>query len=124
MAEGALFIGWGTPIPGRETAALEVFAEASEFYDGLRKKGTITGVEPVLLSHIGAPIEGFFLLRGEPEKLAVLTTQDAFIKLSTKAALVCKTIMIAPAHVGTSVTKTLDMFRSEINTLALTHQHV
>lgn len=124
MPEGALFIGWGTPIPGRETSALEVFTEAKEFYEGLRKKGEITAVEPVLLSHVGGPIEGFFLLRGDPVKLATLTTQEAFLKLSTKAALVCKNLTIVPAHVGTTVPKMLEVFRSEINTLALTHQHV
>lgn len=124
MTEGALFIGWGTPIPGRETAALEVFNEAKDFYDGLRKKGEITAFEPVLLSHVGGPIEGFFLLRGEPTKLAALSTLDSFIKLTTKASLVCENVTVVPAYIGTTVPKMLEMFRSEINTLALTHQHI
>ena len=124
MQEGALFIAWGTPIPGRETAALDMFKEAKDYYEGLRKKGDILAFEPIILSHVGAPIEGFFLLRGEPAKLAALMTQDAFRRLSTKTALVCKNVMVVPAFVGTSVTTLLDTYRQEVNALALQHQHV
>jgi len=124
MVEGALFIGWGTPIVGRELASLDVFNEAKKFYDGLQKKGEITSFEPVLLSCVSGPLYGFFLLRGEPAKLANLITQDAFVKLSTKASLVCKNIAIMPAYIGTSLSKMIETYRTEVNTLALQHQHV
>ena len=124
MQEGALFIAWGAPIPGRETAALDMFKEAKDYFEGLRKKGEILALEPIILSHTGTPIEGFFLLRGEPAKLAALTTQDAFTRVTMKTALVCKNVMVVPAFVGTSLTTLLDTYRNEVNALALQHQHV
>lgn len=124
MADGALFIGWGAPIVGRELASLEVFQEAKQFYDGLIKRGEIVGYEPVVLSQVGGPLHGYFLLRGDPTRLANLTTQDAFLALTTKASLVCQSISVVPAFVGAAVTKMIDTFRTEVNTLALQHQHV
>jgi hypothetical protein len=124
MKEGALFIGWGSPIAGREIAGLDVFKEAKEFYEGLLKRGEITGFEPVLLSHVGGPLYGFFLLRGESTKLAKLITEDGFVRLSTKASLVCEKVAIVPAFVGDSVAKMIETYRTEVNTLALQHQHV
>lgn len=124
MTEGALFIGWGALIPGREIAALDVFKEAKTFYEGLLKKGEITTFEPVLLSHVGSPFYGFFLLRGDTTKLATLVNQDAFMHLTTKASLVCENIAVIPAFVGSAVSQIIDTYRTEINTLALQHQHV
>ena len=124
MTEGALFIAWGSSIPGRETAALDVFKEANDYFEGLRKKGDVLALEPIILSHVGGPIEGFFLLRGDPVKLATLTTQESFRRLTMKTALVCKNVMVVPAFVGTGVTALLETYRQEINALALQHQHV
>ena len=124
MKDGALFIGWGSPIAGREVAGLDVFKEAKAFYEGLLKRGEITGFEPVLLSHVGGPLYGFFLLRGETTKLAKLMTEDAFVQLSTKASLVCEKLTIIPAYVGDAVAKMIETYRTEVNTLALQHQHV
>lgn len=124
MTEGALFIGWGSLIPGREIAALDVFKEAKTFYEELQKKGEIVTFEPVLLSHVGSPFYGFFLLRGDTAKLATLVSQDAFMRLTTKASLVCENIAVIPAFVGSAVSRIIDTYRTEINTLALQHQHV
>lgn len=124
MPNGALFIGWGDPITGRETASLDMFREAKEFYDGLRKKGEIAEVEPVLLAHVGGPLRGFFLLHGDPAKLAALTIREDFLKLTAKASLVCKDLTIAPAYTDEAVPRVFEMYRTAINTLALQHQHV
>lgn len=124
MQDGALFIGWGATIAGRETAALDVFNEAKEFYEGLKKTGEITDFEPVLLTHVGGPIEGFFLLYGDPAKLMTVATREDFVRLSTKASLVCKGLTIAPAYVGNAVPTMVETYRTVVNTLALQHQPV
>ena len=124
MQEGALFIAWGAPIAGRETAGLDVFKEAKEFNETLRKKNEITAFDTVLLSPIAGAPRGFFLIRGEPAKLAALAASEKFIQLTTKAALVCENVTVTTAYVGESMAAMLETYRSAVNTLALTHQHV
>jgi hypothetical protein len=124
MLDGALFIGWGAPIVGRETAGLDVFKAAKEFCEGLRKKNEITGFDTVLLSYVGGAYRGFFLLRGDSMKLANLITREDFVRLTTEASLVCENVTVAPAYVGDSVPQMIDTYRTAVNALALQHHHV
>lgn len=124
MTEGALFIAWGAPFTGRETAALDLFKEVKEFNETLRKKNEINAFDSVLLSHTGGPYHGFFLLRGDPLKLAALIGREDFIRLATKASLVCEKLTITPAYVGETVPQMIETYRAAVNTLALQHQHV
>ena len=41
MADSVLLFGWGVPIPGRETKALQVFGEAVEYFARLERDGRI-----------------------------------------------------------------------------------
>lgn len=124
MQEGALLIAWGAPIVGRETMGLEVFREAKDFNETLRKKNEITGFETVLLSYIPGIPRGFFLLRGEPTKLAAIVAREEFVQLTTKASLVCEDVTVVPAYVGDAAAKMIETYRTALNTLALQHQHI
>src|SRR5258708_10643032 len=54
MATGALMIGWGHVVPGREQKSLQVFNEAIQYYTQLQQQGTIESFEPVTLEpHCG-----------------------------------------------------------------------
>ena len=41
MADAGIFIGWGEPVHGRESEAIEVFNEALAYYKRLEKEGAI-----------------------------------------------------------------------------------
>ncbi len=69
MAEFGLFIGWGEPRAGKEAAAGKVFGEAAAHYTALQAAGEIESFETVVLGAHGGDLNGFFLLRGDPEKL-------------------------------------------------------
>jgi hypothetical protein len=120
MKDGALFVGWGAPLPGREIFALEVFNEVKLFFEGLKKKNEITNFEPFLLSHYGGPLRGFFILRGEPIQLAALVTREDFIRLTEKAALAVKNLTIVPTFVGDGIPKLLETVRTT-STMLTTH---
>jgi len=124
MQETALFIAWGAPIVGREMVGLEVFKEAKEFNETLKKRNEITSFDTVLLDPIPGEFRGFFLLRGDPKKLSALIDREDFVQLTTKASLVCENFTIARAYVGDGVLKMVDTYRTAINTLALQHQHI
>src|SRR5665647_3421078 len=73
MAESGLFIGWGDIRTGRDAAANKVFAEALAYWPTLQAAGEIESVETVILGLHGGDLAGFFLLRGDPERLGRLS---------------------------------------------------
>jgi hypothetical protein len=97
---GALFIGWGSAVRGREQKALEVFQEALEYYGRLQQQGDIQGFEPVALEPHGGDLAGFLLVKGESDKLAALRASDEFISLNTRAQLVVENFGVAGAFVA------------------------
>ena len=81
MAESGLLIGWGDIRTGRDAAANKVFAEALAYWPKLQAAGEIESVETVILGAHGGDLGGFFLLRGDPEKLGRLSMAPEFVRL-------------------------------------------
>jgi|SRR5919199_6241330 hypothetical protein len=100
MAKGALFIGWGDAVRGREQKALQVFQEALDYYGRLQQHGEIESFEPVALEPHGGDLAGFFLIRGDAEKLARLRTSEEFMRLTTRAQLVVERFGVTAAVYG------------------------
>ena len=100
MATGALFIGWGASVHGRERQGLQVFNEGLQYYAGLQQRGDIESFEPVLLEPHGGDLSGFILIRGDQEKLARLRTDPEFLRLNTRASLVVQNFGVVGAYVG------------------------
>ncbi len=100
MATGALFIGWGPNVQGRERQGLQVFNEAMQYWAGLQQRGEIESFEPVLLEPHGGDLYGFILIRGDQEKLARLRTDPEFLRLNTRAGLVVQNFGVVGAYVG------------------------
>jgi hypothetical protein len=100
MAMGALFVGWGSAVRGREQKALEVFQEALQYYGRLQQQGDIQSFEPVALEPHGGDLDGFLLIKGDPEKLARLRASDEFIAINTRAGMVVENFGVAGAFVG------------------------
>lgn len=100
MPEGALFIGWGEPARDKEQKALQVFAEALEYYKKLQDEGKITSFEPVMLEPHGGELEGFILLRGEEEELARVHASEEFNHLQNRVRLFVDHLAIVRGIVG------------------------
>lgn len=100
MAKGALFIGWGPAVRGREAKALQVFQEALQYYGRLQQAREIDGFEPFALQPHGGDLAGFLLVRGEHEKLARLLVNEEFVRLNTRAQLVVENFGVVLAHTG------------------------
>jgi len=58
MADVGIFIGWGSPVRGREEKGLEVFAEAMEYWRGLQVENAIESFEVGLLEPHGGDLYG------------------------------------------------------------------
>ena len=87
MGPNVLFFGWNRSIPGTERASAEHFQEFVQYLGGLQKSGTIQSFDIVILELHGGDLNGFFLIRGESEKLRELAASTAWITHLYRALL-------------------------------------
>ena len=114
MAEFGLFIGWGSPRAGKEAAAARIFEEAVAYWNALQAAGEIESVEQVLLTYHGGDLEGFALLRGDPEKLGRLSMAPEFQRLTMRAAVCLDGVGVVSALVDAGVTRAMGEWKGAI----------
>lgn len=117
MASGALFIGWGSLIPGREKQAPQVFGEAIQLYQKLQQQGEIESFEPFFLEPHGGDLAGFLVIRGDLDKLNQFRHSDEFHRLNARAAFVVQNFGVVSAHTGADIDKLLGFGQEAANSL-------
>jgi hypothetical protein len=118
MTDSVLLFGWGAPIPGRETKALQVFGEVLEYCAHLEQDGRIEGMEPMLLEEHGGDLGGFFLIRGDHEPLARLRGDEEFQRMVARAGLVVTNVGVVGGMVGERLQRTMAMWQEQVAELA------
>jgi hypothetical protein len=98
MADSGLLIGWSDTRTGRSASANKVFAEALAYWGGLQAAGEIESFETVLLGYHGGDLGGFFLLRGDPERLVRLSMSPEFTRLVYRASAVVEGLGVIPVY--------------------------
>jgi hypothetical protein len=111
MASGALFIGWGAPVTGREQQANRVFGEAMQFFGRLQQGGEIESFEPLQLEPHGGDLSGCCIVRGDRSKLSGMRFGDEFQQLINKASLVVEHFGVVDAHIGEDMQRGYEQFR-------------
>ncbi len=119
MAEAALFIGWGSPVRGREQKGLEVFGEATAYYAELQQDGRIESWEPVLLEPHGGALDGFILLRGSREQLDEVQASSEFERMTTRAGLVVENVGVVHAFIGSGIERAMGQYQDAIGAVAV-----
>src|ERR1700759_2528539 len=117
MADSGLFIGFGAPVRGRELQAIKVFNETFEYYPGRQKGGEIEAFEPVLLEPHGGELAGYFLLRGDKDKLARLRGSEEFERLTARADLIVENLGIVSAFLGERLMSQMSVFSQQVEEL-------
>lgn len=118
MADSGLFIGFGIPVRGRERQATKVFNEVFEYYTRLQQEGEIESFEPVLLEPHGGELGGFFLLRGDQDKLARIRASQEFQRFSTRGQLIAENLGIVGAVLGERLVAQVGLFDQQAEELA------
>ncbi len=118
MATGALFIGWGPTVRGREQQALQVFNETIQYFAGLQQQGEIEAFEPVALEPHGGDLYGFLLVRGDRDKLARLRTSEAFVRVIQRGGLVVERLGVVTAYTGDDLNRLFTSFQEQATDLA------
>jgi hypothetical protein len=110
MADRALFIGFGSPVRGREERAVEVFNEFAAMLDRLVNEGRIAGAEPCLLDPHGGDLDGFVMVRGTAEQCAALPNDEDFRAAMTDASLVVENLGAVQAVTGEGVDREMGLY--------------
>ena len=118
MADAGLFIGFGNPVRGREAEAVELFNETVGWYSRLQEEGEIEGFEPVFLEPHGGDLNGFFLIRGDAEKLSKLRVSEEFTQFTIKAALNVDSIGVVGADMGERLQRQMAFYTEQIGAIA------
>jgi hypothetical protein len=113
-----LFVGWGNAVRGRERQSLSVFGQAAEFYTRLQQDGEIEAFEPVFLEPHGGDLAGFFLIRGEREKLARLRTSEEFVRLNARAQMIVDGFGVVGAAVASGIDEQMGYFQAAVEEFA------
>ena len=117
MADSGLFIGFGAPVRGRERQATKVFNEAFEYYSRLQQEGEIESFEPVLLEPHGGELGGFFLVRGDRDKLARVRGSEEFERLTTRAELIVENLGIVSTFLGERLMSQMAILSQQVEEL-------
>lgn len=115
MSDTALFIGWGGIYPGRERFARETFARWTTILKELKAEGEIEGFETVLLGPHGGELDGFTLVFGAPEKLAVLPMREDLHRLQMRATLDHAKFSVIWATTGEGVEREFQLFEETVS---------
>lgn len=111
----ALFIGWGGTHAGRERFALKHFAEWEAILTQLKADGEIERFETVELQPHGGELDGFTLVYGAPEKLAMILARDDLHRLRMRAALDHAKFGIVWATTGEGVEHEFALFEEALS---------
>lgn len=118
MADSGLFIGWSTPVRGREKTGLDVFNEALAFEAKLQEESAIESFEVVLLGPHGGGLAGFILVRGSSEQIAAVRERDEFARINVRAAMVVDDFGVIDAALEEGVGEQIERYREAIGALA------
>jgi len=101
-ASFAIFQGWDRPIEGRESQAAQLYKDVEAYWSRQKSAGNIESWEMVLLAPHGGALNGFFLIRGDRDKLQQLQTTNDFIDLTTRQASIARGFSSLTAFLGDS----------------------
>ena len=118
MADAGLFVGFGDPVRGRESQAVEIFNETLGYYGRLQEEGEIDSFEPVFLEPHGGDLSGFILLRGDAQKLAALRVSDEFTQLTLRAGLCVESIGVVGADLAERLQRQMAFYTEQIGAFA------
>lgn len=114
MAEGAIFVGWGAAIPGREKSSLEVFTESVQFWTQKQQQGEITSFEVFALEPHGGDLLGFALIRGDQDTLTRLRYSPDVVRLDNRAATVVQNFGVVTAFPPDQVQQFYQSYQQDI----------
>jgi hypothetical protein len=113
MADRVLFIGWSTPVRGREERGLEVFNEAIGLYGRMQQEGRIEKFDVVLLGP-NSDLNGYIEVYGSAEQLAAIREDEEFQRNTINASLVVDGLRHLDGVANDEVARQMTLYRESI----------
>src|SRR2546428_10575424 len=117
MADSGLFVGFFGPVRGREKQAVQVFNEAVGFYTKLQQDGEIESWDAVFLEPHGGDLNGFFLLRGDRDKLSAVRWSDEFLRLNMRASITVDGFGVVGAELAGRIPEQMGLYEQNVGEL-------
>ena len=114
MAEAGLCTVWGTPVPGREKVALDVYSEALQYWGRLQEEGKIERFDVVVLSPTGGDVTGFILARGTAEQIDSVRRTEDYQRLLARVQLIAEHVRVADAYVDEGLAEIMSRYQDEV----------
>lgn len=105
---------WNRSLPGREPMSLQHFKDFSEWLQGEQRNGRVQSFLPVLFEPHGGDVQGFFLIQGEPAKLAELMDTPQWIEHQTRAELHLDGLAVMRGVTGPALGQRMGVWASQI----------
>ena len=113
MADRMLFIGWGSPVRGREERSLEVFNEAVGLYGRMQQEGRIESFDVVLLG-ANADLAGYMELHGTAGQLAAVQESEDFRRTLVDASLIVDDLRLTSGVTNEGIAQDMAIFKESI----------
>ena len=114
MRNNAIMLGWNRALLGREQLAAQMFQAFTQYLQGLQKEGTIDSFEPIFVTPHGGSLNGFFVLRGNPQKLDELCGSRGWAEWLMKGTLHLEGLCELRALSGPAVAERMALYTESI----------
>ncbi len=102
--ETGLIVKFGKLVPGREQRAIELFAEAKEYFEEQSRTGVITYYEPYFYGSGDLEAQaGFWIIKGDRDYLWKMVEDERFRWLTAKAQFVVDHLEVDWLTVGAGI---------------------
>ena len=109
MADRVVFIGWGTPVRGREERALEVFNESLGLYGRMQQDGRIESFDVTLLG-ANSVLNGCIQLQGDAAQIQALLEDEEFQRTTIDASMIVDDLNVIAGYINAGVGPQMAMF--------------
>jgi hypothetical protein len=114
MADRVMFIGWGTPVRGREDAALESFNDIVGMFGRMQQEGRIEHLDIVFLDPHGGDLDGCFMLHCTTEQLHAVRDDEEFQREMARASLIVERLGYVDGYTGDAIAKQMEMYTEAV----------
>jgi hypothetical protein len=113
MADRLLFIGWSTPVRGREERGLEVFNEAIGLCGRMQQEGRIEKFDVVLLGPNG-DLNGYIEVHGSAEQIAAFRENEEFQRNTVEASLIVDGLRHIEGYTNDEVARQMARYQESV----------
>jgi hypothetical protein len=122
MMDFGMIIKYGRLVHGRETYAIDLFAESNRFFEEQKKLGVIDYFEPFFYATGDLEADlGFWVIRGEREKMLKMMEGDTYRWLLTRAQFAVDHLVVDWLTVGEGIAEQVERASKAVVELATVH---